>query len=74
MNLQQMKFLSTPFLRQIKDIVEILTNAIFRLVIFLCELVAVTDEEFASPNIEDVSYHQVTVMVEVTIESTKLGQ
>lgn len=50
----------------------ILTNTIFGRVIFLCERIAVTDEEFSSPDVEGVSYHQVTVMIEVTIESTNL--
>lgn len=49
-----------------------LTYAILRLVVFLSEFVTVTEEQFASPHVEITPYHQITVMITVSLDGTSL--
>ena len=45
-----------------------LTYSIFGFVVLSCELVAVTDEEFASPYIQNSTQDQVAVMIAINVD------
>lgn len=51
----------------------ILTNSIFWLVILLSELITVTNEEFAAPDIDDRANSEVTVVIIICMNSTSLS-
>ncbi len=51
---------------------KIYTYAIFGVVVFLSELIAVTDEQLSSPHIESPAKHQVRVVVVAIVDGTSL--
>lgn len=66
---------STYLLKRILQFLAIivtLTDAIFGLVVLLGELVAVADEQFSSPHIENCPQHQFAIMVVIRLQSTRL--
>lgn len=49
-----------------------LTDAVFRTIVFFGEVVAVTNQDVPAPDINDPSYGQVTIFVELLMYSTSL--